>query len=106
MDHGQLNIVADKFQWVFSEGLLNACGKEAKFCRRQRTITPFRLGLALTAACASQRVDTLADFHRSFKALCDTTIPSKAFYNQVAKPLQSILLATGIGLLLGLLWRK
>src|SRR5467141_526493 len=74
MDHGQLSMVADKFPWVFSEALLNACGKEVKFCRRQRTITPFRLGLALTATCASQRVDTLADFHRGFNALFDTTI--------------------------------
>ena len=82
MDHGQLSMVADKFQWVFSEALLNACGKEVKFCRRQRTITPFRLGLALTATCASQRVDTLADFHRGFTALFDTTITYKAFYNQ------------------------
>jgi hypothetical protein len=86
MDHGQLSMVADKFQWVFSEALLNACGKAAKFCRRQRVITPFRLGLALTATCASQRVDTLADFHRGFKALFDTTITYHAFYNQVAKP--------------------
>jgi hypothetical protein len=30
MDHGQLSMVADKFQWVFSEPLLNACGTEAK----------------------------------------------------------------------------
>jgi hypothetical protein len=86
MDHGQLSMVADKFQWVFSESLLNACGKDVKFCRRQRTITPFRLGLALTATCASQRVDTLADFHRGFNALFDTTITYKAFYNQLAKP--------------------
>ena len=85
MDHGQLSMVADKFQWVFSEALLNACGKDVKFCRRQRTITPFRLGLALTATCASQRVDTLADFHRGFHALFDTTITSKAFSNQLAK---------------------
>jgi hypothetical protein len=86
VDHGQLSMVADKFQWVFSEALLNACGKDVKFCRRERTITPFRLGLALTATCASQRVETLADFHRSFHALFDTTITYKAFYNQVAKP--------------------
>ena len=86
MDHGQLSMVADKFQWVFSEPLLNACGTEAKFCRRQRIITPFRLGLALTATCASQRVETVADFHRGFNALWDTTITYKAFYNQVAKP--------------------
>src|SRR5207248_4188817 len=86
MDHGQLTMVADKFQWVFSEPLLNACGKDVKFCRRQRVITPFRLGLALTATCASQRVETIADFHCGFNALFGTTVTYKAFYNQVAKP--------------------
>jgi Transposase DDE domain len=86
MDHGQLSMVADKFQWVFSESLLNACGKDAKFCRRERIITPFRLGLALTATCASQRVETLADLHCGFNALFGTTVTYKAFYNQVAKP--------------------
>src|SRR5256885_212974 len=86
MDHGQLTMVADKFQWVFSEPLLNACGKDVKFCRRQRVITPFRLGLALTATCASQRVETIADFHCGFNALFGTAVTYKAFYNQVAKP--------------------
>jgi hypothetical protein len=86
MDHGQLSMVADKFQWVFSEALLNGCGTDVKFCRRQRVITPFRLGLALTATCASQRVETIADFHCGFNALFGTTITYKAFYNQVAKP--------------------
>jgi hypothetical protein len=82
MDHGQLSMVADKFQWVFSEALLNACGKEVKLCRRQRVITPFRLALALTATCANQRVETLADFHRGFNALFDTTMTYKAFYTR------------------------
>src|SRR5262247_351161 len=86
MDHGQLSMIADKFQWVFSEALLNACGTDRKFCRRQRVITPFRLGLALTATCASQRVETLADFHCGFNALFGTTVTYKAFYNQLAKP--------------------
>jgi Transposase DDE domain len=86
MDHGHLSMMADKFQWVFSETLLNACGTDVKFCRRQRVITPFRLGLVLTATCASQRVETLADFHCGFNALCGTTVTYKAFYNQVAKP--------------------
>jgi hypothetical protein len=79
-------MVADKFQWVFSEALLNACGKNVKFCRRQRIITPFRLGLALTATCASQRVETIADLHCGFNALFGTPITYKAFYKQVAKP--------------------
>src|SRR5919197_5907844 len=86
MDHGPLSMVADKFQWVFSEALLNACGKDVKFCRRQRVITPFRLGLALTVTCASQRVETIADFPCGFNALFGTTVTYKAFYNQVAKP--------------------
>src|SRR3989475_8618206 len=101
MDHGQLSMVADKFQWVFSEALLNACGKEAKFCRRQRVITPFRLGLALTATCASQRVETLADFHRGFNALFDTTITYKAFYNQLAKPHFAAFMSTTASRLIG-----
>ena len=86
MDHGHLTMVADKFQWVFSEPLLNACGTDVKFCRRQRVITPFRLGLALTATCASQRVETLADLHGGFNALFETAVTYKAFYNQLAKP--------------------
>src|SRR2546428_3789217 len=79
-------MLADKFPWVFSERLLNASGTREKFCRRQRTMTPLRLGLALTATCASHRVDTLADVHRGFHALFDTTMTSKAFYHQLAKP--------------------
>src|SRR2546426_2474056 len=86
MDHGQLSMMADKFQWVGSKPVLNAWGTEGKFCRRQRIITPFRLGLALTATCASQRIETLADFHRGFNAFWGTTITYKAFSNQVAKP--------------------
>ena len=67
-------MVADKFQWVFSEPLLNACGQRRSFVAAGAVITPFRLGLALTAACASQPVKTLADFHRGFNALWGTTI--------------------------------
>src|SRR5207245_1219239 len=82
----QLSMVVDKCQWVFSEALLNACGKNVQFGRRQRVITPFRVGLALTATCASPRVETIADCHGGFHALCGTTVTYKAFYKQVAKP--------------------
>ena len=97
MDHGQLSMVADTCQWVFSEALRNACGTEVKCCRRQRTITPFRLGLALTATCASQRVETLADFHRGFNALFDTTMTYKAFYNRLVKPHFAAFMSTMAG---------
>src|SRR5213594_2182164 len=106
MDHGQLSMVADKFQWVFSESLLNACGKDAKFCRRERIITPFRLGVALTATCASDRVETLADFRRGFHALFDTTITYKAFYNQLAKPHLAAFMRTMASRLIGELTLK
>lgn len=86
MDHGPLSMVADKCQWVFSEALLNACGKETRLCRRERIMTPFRLGLALVATSASHHVDTLADFHRGFGAFLDVTISSKALYDPLAKP--------------------
>jgi hypothetical protein len=106
MDHGQLSMVADKFQWVFSEALLNACGTAAKFCRRLRAITPFRLGLALTATCASQRVETLADFHRGFHALFDPTMTYKAFYNQLAKPPFATFMGTMASRLIGAMTLK
>src|SRR5437879_1927776 len=86
MDHGQLSMIADKFQWVFSEALLNACAKDVRFGKRQRIITPFRLGLAVTSTCASQSVETIADFHCAFNACWGTTVTYKAFYNQLAKP--------------------
>jgi len=101
MDHRQLSMVADKFQGVFSESLRNACGTDAKFCRRMRTITPLRLGLALTATCASQRVETLADFHRGFHAVCDTTMTYKAFYNQWAKARFATFMGTMASRLIG-----
>src|SRR5437016_11259026 len=101
MDHGQLSMVADNFHWVFTETLLNACGKEARPCRRERIITPFRFGLSLTATCASLRVETLADFHRGFNALFDTTITYKAFYNQLAKPHFAAFMSTTASRLIG-----
>jgi hypothetical protein len=54
-------MIVDKFQWVFSEALLNACGKDLKFGHCQRVLTLLRLGLPLTATCASQRVETIAN---------------------------------------------
>jgi len=86
MDHGQLRMVADPCQWVCAASLLNACGQAVKFCRRERPMPPLRLGLALTATCACQGVETLADFPRGFPALFDTTITSTAFSHHVAKP--------------------
>ena len=40
MDYGQLHMVADKFQWVFSASLLNTYGQEEQCWRRPRLLTP------------------------------------------------------------------
>jgi hypothetical protein len=86
MDHGQRTMIADKFPWVFSESWLNACAKDVRLGKRQRIIPPLRLGLALTTTCASQHVETIADFHCAFHAFWGTTLTYKAFYNPVAQP--------------------
>jgi len=86
MDHGQRTMIADKFPWVFSESLLHACAKDVRCGKRQRLITPLRLGLALTTTCASPHVETIADFPCAFQAFWGTTITSKAFSNPLAKP--------------------
>ena len=68
-------MVADKFQWVFSETLLNTCGKDTKFCRRQRTI---RVSLGPRAdgdLCKPSR-ETWR-IHRGFNALFDIPMTYK-----------------------------
>src|SRR5436309_6125158 len=106
MDHRQRSMAAYKFQWVFAEPLLNACGKDVRFCRRQRGITPLRLGLALTATCASQRVETIAAFPCGFHALFGTTVTSKAFSHHVAKPHCADFVRTMTARLLSAMTRK
>ena len=68
MDHEQLSMVANKFQWVFSPFLLNVCGKEVKFCRRGRIIMPLCLGLTLMATSSKPIHRNPCDFPRGFKA--------------------------------------
>jgi hypothetical protein len=69
-------------------------------------MTPLRLGLALTATWACQRVETLADVHRGLHALFDTTITYKAFSNQVAKPHLADFARTMASRLIGDMTRK
>jgi hypothetical protein len=86
MEHAPLTMIADKFQWVFSESWLNACAKDVRLGTRPRILTPFRWGLALTTPCASPHVETIAAFPCAFQAFWGPTLTSKACYNQVAKP--------------------
>ena len=60
-------------------------GKSIRFCMREREITPYRLALGLIEVFARTRVETIADAHRAFNALCNTTVQYKPFHNQLVK---------------------
>ena len=64
---------------------MNAIGKAAEFCKRERKITPARLGISLISSLASNKVETLADLHRSFNAITGSNVQYKAFHNQLKK---------------------
>jgi hypothetical protein len=85
MEHKNLSSVVGQFKQSFSEQVLNALGKGVGFCFRVRESTPYRLALGLIEVFATLRVETIADMHRAFNALCGTTVQYKPFHNQLAK---------------------
>ena len=85
MDRQQLTMMANKFQSVLDEDVLNERGQQVGFAKRERLITPFRLGLSVVASMATQQVQTLADLHRQFNELWELESDDKAFYKQLLK---------------------
>lgn len=85
MERKHISTVARQFKRTFSQQALNALGKSIRFCMREREITPYRLALGLIEVFARARVETIADAHRAFNALCDTKVRYKPFHNQLAK---------------------
>lgn len=85
MEHRDVSTVAHRFKQTFCEGVLNTLGKTVRFCHRVRDITPYRLALGLIEVFATLRVESIADAHRAFNALCDTAVQYKPFHNQLAK---------------------
>jgi hypothetical protein len=85
MERIQASTVTRQFKRTFGEATLNELGRVARFCRREREITPFRLALSLIESFATDSVKCIADIQRSFNALCETTVRYKPFHNQLAK---------------------
>jgi len=85
MERIQASTVTRQFKRSFGEATLNELGRIARFCRREREVTPFRLALSLIECFASDSAKCIADIQRSFNALCDTTVRYKPFHNQLAK---------------------
>ena len=74
MEHAQTSTVIKQFKRSFAEDTLNALGKASRWCRRERTVTPFRLALSLIDAFATSTLNSIADLQRAFNALCATTV--------------------------------
>src|SRR5713101_3719040 len=85
MDRQQSAIMANKFQAVLDADVLNERGKQLGFAKRERLITPFRLGLSVVASMATQQVQTIADLHRQFNELWELDADYRAFYKQLLK---------------------
>lgn len=85
MEPQQLTTMANKFQSVLDENILNERGKALSLAERLRLVTPFRLSLSITASMATQQVRTIADLHQQFNELWELDTYYNAFYNQLAK---------------------
>jgi hypothetical protein len=85
MDPQQFTTMANKFQSVLDEEVLNERGKHLGFAKRERLITPFRLSLSVIASMATQHVQTIADLHRQFNELWELDTDYNAFYKQLLK---------------------
>lgn len=77
--------VVRQFKRTFNESSLNELGKATRLCRREREATPYRLMVTLVQAFASGKLNSIADIHRAFNALCERQIQYKPFHNQLAK---------------------
>jgi hypothetical protein len=85
MGHINASTVVRQFKRTFDEVSLNELGKATRLCRREREATPYRLMLTLIEAFASGKLDSIADIHRAFNALCDKRVQYKPFHNQLSK---------------------
>jgi hypothetical protein len=64
MDPRQFTTMANKFQSILDEEVLNERGQALGLVKRKRLVMPFRLGLSVIASMATQQVQTIADLHR------------------------------------------
>jgi hypothetical protein len=85
MERIEASTMTRQFKRTFGEQTLNELGKMARFCRRERQVTPFRLALSLIESFAGGTVKCIADIQRGFNALCESDVQYKPFHNQLAK---------------------
>ena len=86
MERIKASTVTKQFKRTFDEASLNELGKATRLCRREREATPYRLMLTLIESFAAGPLDSIADIHRGFNALCERQVQYKPFHNQLSKP--------------------
>ena len=82
MSPTELTKVRDALAGAFSIDEVNQLGRETGQAVRLRRVTPHRLFLAVVAALASGRVESLADLLRAFNHQHGDVVAYKAFYNR------------------------
>jgi len=85
MSPTELTKVRDALAGAFSVDEVNQLGRETGQAVRLRRVTPHRLLLAVVAALASGRVESLADLLRAFNHQHGDVVAYKAFYNRLAR---------------------
>ncbi len=80
-----VNTVAKQFKQTINENSLNELGKATRLYQLEREATSYRLMLTLIESFAVGRLDSIADIHRSFNALCDRQVQYKPIHNQLSK---------------------
>src|SRR5712691_11737659 len=98
--------MANKFQSVLDEDVLNERGQQVGFAKRERLITPFRLGLSVVAVSLKKKVTTIADLHRQFNELWELDTDYKAFYKQLLKSTSPEFFRTSLCHIMGQLTMK
>jgi len=106
MDPQQLSTMANKFQSVLDADVLHERGKQLDLFKRERLITPCRLGLSVVASMATQQVQSIANLHRQFNELWELESDYKAFYNQLLKPSSPEFFRTSLCHIMSQLTRK
>jgi len=106
MDPQQLSTMAKKFQSVLDADVLHERGKQLDLLKRERLITPCRLGLSVVASMATQQVQSIADLHRQFNELWELESEYNAFYNQLLKPSSPACFRTSLCHIMSQLTRK
>ncbi|MGH8646162.1 MAG: hypothetical protein ACREX4_17565 [Gammaproteobacteria bacterium] len=74
MDQRHVSTLAKQFKKTFSEQELNEARKANPLLSSGARHNPHRLAMGLIEVFANSKVETIADIHRAFNALCESNV--------------------------------